>query len=470
VLALSERHEEASQLVERLLARHGVDDARRCECALILSGAAVYADDLDRFAALHDPWVADPPLRDPQLRRVHANRTAFRTLIEGEPALARLRRQQAVHVDAGDAPGYVDLWRDVIFGMSYLWEGQVLLAEKVLRPALARAETDLGRRSAFSCGAAAILAATLWDRDQPAEAGALLANRLDVLEKSGLPEAVLLGFQTMARIADLEGAEHRALELLGALEAIGVARRLPRFRVASLAEQVRLHARRFRAETCRDLCARIDALLADPAIPQGRLWQRGATLLQAVAAGHAAIAAREWRKAIEPLGRADAAAQALKLGRLHIELVGLRALALDRCGEKSAGLLREAADLARTYGLQRVFADAHPALDAWYRQVVSDDGAAPGGPGPLAAPMRAPPPAPEAQRARSTPSMALTPKEREVLELLARNLSNKEVGRAMQVGEETVKWHVKNLFAKLDAGTRKQVVSRARLLGLLEDA
>jgi LuxR family maltose regulon positive regulatory protein len=281
---------------------------------------------------------------------------------------------------------------------------------------------------------------------------------------------VLLGFQTMARIADLEGAEHRALELLGALEAIGVARRLPRFRVASLAEQVRLHARRFRAETCRDLCARIDALLADPALPQGRLWQRGATLLQAVAAGHAAIAAREWRKAIEPLGRADAAAQALKLGRLHIELVGLRALALDRCGEKSAGLLREAADLARTYGLQRVFADAHPALDAWYRQVVSDDGAAPGGPGPLAAPMRAPQPAPEAQRARSTPSMALTPKEREVLELLARNLSNKEVGRAMQVGEETVKWHVKNLFAKLDAGTRKQVVSRARLLGLLEDA
>ena len=53
--------------------------------------------------------------------------------------------------------------------------------------------------------------------------------------------------------------------------------------------------------------------------------------------------------------------------------------------------------------------------------------------------------------------MALTPKEREVLELLARNLSNKEIGLAMQVGEETIKWHMKNLFAKLDAGTRRQV-------------
>ena len=117
-----------------------------------------------------------------------------------------------------------------------------------------------------------------------------------------------------------------------------------------------------------------------------------------------------------------------------------------------------------------MFADAHPSLDAWHRQVLSDDASAGGGPGPLAAPMGVPPAAPEAQRARSTPSLALTPKEREVLELLARNLSNKEIGRAMQVGEETVKWHVKNLFAKLDAGTRKQVVSRARLLGLLEGA
>jgi LuxR family maltose regulon positive regulatory protein len=67
----------------------------------------------------------------------------------------------------------------------------------------------------------------------------------------------------------------------------------------------------------------------------------------------------------------------------------------------------------------------------------------------------------------ATPGTALTPKEREVIVLLARDLSNKEIGLAMQVGTETIKWHVKNLFAKLDAGTRKQVVQRARLLGLL---
>ncbi|MFI4931915.1 MAG: LuxR C-terminal-related transcriptional regulator [Burkholderiales bacterium] len=468
-LALSERHDEAGLLVARILARPGVDDALNCECALILSGAAIFADDPDLFAELFDPWAEAPPLRDPLLLRIRANRSAFRKLLEGEAALARLRQQQEPRDDLNPALGYVRRWGDFIVGLSYLWEGQVLLAEKLLRPALALAEGDLGRRNPFATMLAALLAAAVWERDQPVEAATLLANRLDVLERSGLVEAVLLGYRTMARVAAAEGAEHRALELLGAMHAVGVARRLPRLCVASLADQVRLHARRFRPETCRDLCAQIDTLLADAKSSKGRLWRRSVNVLRDVAFAYAAIAAQDWRRALEPLARADALAQQLKQGRLHIEMLGLRAFALDRCGEKSLGLLREAADLAQAYGLQRVFDDAHPALGDWARQALRDPaGGEPGLPGPLAAPMRAPQIRQEASRVRSTPSTALTPKEREVLELLARSLSNKEIGRAMQVGEETIKWHMKNLFAKLDAGTRKQLVSRARILGLLE--
>ena len=474
-LALSARHEEANRFIERILQGSKVDPALRWECALIQSGAAVYADDPDRFAELHDPWaqeapIGDAPLEEPLLLQVYANRSAFRVLLDGQPALARLRQQQAPRGGHGAAYGYLDRWGDFIVGLSYIWEGQVLLAENLIRPTLARAEGDLGRRSPFACMLAALLASAVWERNQPEEAAALLANRLDVLERSALPEAVLLGFRTMARIAGAEGAEHRALELLGALEAVGVARRLPRLRIASLADQARLHAHRFRPQTCRDLCVQIDAFLAAPEAPQGPLWRRSVVMLREVAQAHAAIASQDWRRAAESLARADAAAQDYKQGRLHIELLGLRAWVLDRCGEKSLPLLREAVDLAATYGLLRVFDDAHPALGDWVREALPGSASpSSGGPGPLAAAPRAAPPAPAvASRTRATPSMALTPKEREVLQLLARNLSNKEIGLAMQVGEETIKWHMKNLFAKLDAGTRKQVVQRSRILGLLE--
>lgn len=415
-LALSERHEQASRFIERILAPSETDAALRCECALIQSGAALFADDPDRFAELHDPWAQDPPLRDALLLQVHANRSAFRALLEGDPGLARLRLQQAPRSDDSPALGYLDRWGDFITGLSYLWEGQVLLAEKLLRPTLLRAEADLGRRSPFTCALASALAAALWERNEPDEAGALLANRLDVLERSGLPEAALLGFRTMARIAGTEGAEHRALELLGAMDAMGMARRLPRLRIASLAEQVRLHARRFRAETCRERCAQIDALLAEPGTPTGRLWRRSTTLLREVALGHAAIAAQSWRRAAEQLAHADGLAQAARLGRLHIELLGLRAYVLDRCGEDSLGLLREAADLAGLYGLVRIFDDAHPALGEWVRQALPRDTGAAAGPGPWTVPVRAPQPAPALPKPRVTASTALTPKEREVLQ------------------------------------------------------
>jgi LuxR family maltose regulon positive regulatory protein len=66
-------------------------------------------------------------------------------------------------------------------------------------------------------------------------------------------------------------------------------------------------------------------------------------------------------------------------------------------------------------------------------------------------------------------SAVLTPKERFVLELASRNLTNKEIALAMGVGQETVKWHMKNLFIKLDATSRRQIVRRAQLMGLLQE-
>ncbi len=467
-LAVSGRHREAEEFVGRILAHAGDDASLRCECALILSGGAGLADDPDRFAELHDPWAESPPLTDPLLLHVHANRRAFRALFEGDPAGARRWQQQAPRGDFGGSFVHLARWGDFVTALSYLWEGQVRLTESLLRPALAAAEGDLGRRDPLVCMLAALLAAAVWEQNRPQDAIALLANRLDVLERTGLPDAVYLGYRTAARIAAAEGAEHRALELLEGLRAAGEARNLPRLAIASLAEQVRLHARRFRAETCRTLCERIDAIRARDDVPQGRLWRRNVELLRQMSAASAAIAAREWSGALEPLARASELAEAMGLGRVRIEVMGLRAFALDRDGYNAESLLREAMDVAAALGLAQPFADAHPLLGEWVARAsakaVPGDGHAGDA---RSQPVRASSPR-EASTPRMNPSMALTPKERRVLELLARNLSNKEIAMAMQVGEETVKWHLKNVFGKLAAGSRKQVVRRAHLLGLLE--
>lgn len=62
---------------------------------------------------------------------------------------------------------------------------------------------------------------------------------------------------------------------------------------------------------------------------------------------------------------------------------------------------------------------------------------------------------------------ALTEREMEVLRLLVQGHSNKEIARALQIAEDTVKVHVKHILAKLGVQSRTQAVLYAIRLGLV---
>lgn len=60
----------------------------------------------------------------------------------------------------------------------------------------------------------------------------------------------------------------------------------------------------------------------------------------------------------------------------------------------------------------------------------------------------------------------LTPREHEVLDLVAQGRSNSEIARMLSVSGKTVRNHVSNLFAKLQVADRAQAIVRAREAGL----
>lgn len=64
-------------------------------------------------------------------------------------------------------------------------------------------------------------------------------------------------------------------------------------------------------------------------------------------------------------------------------------------------------------------------------------------------------------------AMGITPREHEILNLIAAGLSNREIAEKLFVSENTVKTHSSRLFEKLNAKRRTQAVQIAKQAGLI---
>ncbi len=462
-LALSGHQTQAVQMIEQVGSDPNASAEEQCEAAAILSTAAFSADHPDSSQQIIEPWLDKAPAFSIKLQAILANHRIRLALAAGHTERARHYCQNAPRFEWTSGMDAVRGHRDWQFGLSYFWEGQMLSAERALRASLSQADQDIGRRSGIALLMATTLANVLLERDAQIEASTVLANRLDLLARLAAPEAIVQGYVSAARLAALQGQTHRAHDLLDELFAIGETRQMPRLCISALAEQLRQHALRGHSETCQALWQRLDQLLPDfVREPRGLLGPELALYAQL---GHvyACVSSHDWSGVLALLEQAAPLAERLRRGRESVQILLLQALARQRLGEDGVPALREAVSLAEEYGLLRILADTHPDLPAWAAQLQGN--------APTAA-VQPPAAAPGPPRKHSTvsvsPSRMLTPKEREVLQLLARNMSNKQIALALEVGEETVKWHMKNLFGKFQAGNRKHVLDRAYLLGILQ--
>lgn len=71
------------------------------------------------------------------------------------------------------------------------------------------------------------------------------------------------------------------------------------------------------------------------------------------------------------------------------------------------------------------------------------------------------------QQRRNRPDVTLTAREREVLDLAAAGLGNRQIGEELFLSQPTVKSHLAHIYGKLNVSSRTAAVARARELGIL---
>lgn len=155
-------------------------------------------------------------------------------------------------------------------------------------------------------------------------------------------------------------------------------------------------------------------------------------------------------------------------GLLRLRLDLLAALSYQRLGyqERAQSLLVQCLLSAEREGVRSLFieegdairqllqqleaAERQPALQGFIRDLLA---AWPGQ---------------DARKSQDVLEEGLTDREREVVCLAAKGLSNEEIGHQLALALGTVKWHLHNIYEKLKVRNRTQAIRRARELGLLE--
>ncbi|MGQ0565521.1 MAG: LuxR C-terminal-related transcriptional regulator [Gemmobacter sp.] len=77
--------------------------------------------------------------------------------------------------------------------------------------------------------------------------------------------------------------------------------------------------------------------------------------------------------------------------------------------------------------------------------------------------------APPATAANVADASGQSLRERGILHLISAGRTNKQIGLALALTENTVKFHVRNIFGKLQVNTRTAAIAAARHLGLLHE-
>jgi LuxR family maltose regulon positive regulatory protein len=455
-LGMSERFPEVESLVNLILSQPNLPTALEFEASLIMMTAWSRADRFDLIVKELEKWPQMPADAKLGHERIYIVAKASYCSYIGKPEKARQLIESSQDFPQDKWSPVTQGYAEQILAQIYLNGGQFLLAKDLLKTALSKAEADLGRQNPTTCLLAAQLARACWETGESDQAALLLADRITVVERNGFPDTVMEAYFVQSRLADDEGQQDKALSILDSLQALGRARNLVRVQIVAVTELAKLHSRHTRSETAWSAVRQLKALVESvrgnfPAavVAWSELQLEMVTAGAHLATGNleSAVAKQHAMRALEIATDLKRLADCVESRLLLVEAKGRNDLRSDTSD------LNEAYSLAEAHGMTRLLRE-HQSLSSLRPKTFQK---------PFAETLS------EADSQSSVTvndTVLLTPKEREVLLFLSRNLSNKEIANAMNIGIETVKWHIKNLSGKLHAGNRKHAVARARMLGL----
>lgn len=474
------RRRQKLQPVLRLLEKQRTSQADGGEARedVVLSMVAIIDDDIPKAFEIVRPVNARD--MDAQGFRAFelgaaANLKGYLELVTGDFERAReylvLARTHGDRANAGFSWGY----SIGTAGFNLLCQGQLHEALELVRASLSQPRVLLD-----DSVASAVLVAChiylLYEINDLAAAKRQFSRFQDVIANAALHDYLVSAYFAIARIHDAEAQPLKALAVLEEVEGISHASGWPRLTRLIAWERVR------RAVVCgeMDRAHSIASRIPDEARLLRDDWIPFSECVDGELINRIRLDIHDQRPdpALRTIGIELARAASVNRVRRQIKLFVLEALAYQckGIGGSASRSLRSALQLAAPRGFVRIFLDEGPAL----MELLSQEQRGLAG---RAGSAKSPEDAlllklleacgKEFESMGTVPGDTFPPleplsgREESILQLLARGLSNREIAASIHVSENTVKFHLKNVYSKLGVNNRLQAITAARELRLL---
>ncbi len=389
----------------------------------------------------------------------------------GFDEIRRLRKALSVP-DVETEPLYASVYRFSMLGLASFVEGRLQEAIETFEFALARAEAMIGRESAAAALPAGYLAALYYEANELSRAQRVVSSRTAISMRRCPLGSLLRYCRGAARVYARNGDIESALVILEEAREVATDRKWLRLRAGCDAESVRLLLDAGRIADAERLRADLHCLMpAQSPSPMGSFLETWASWCEIQT--RIALARGRSKEAVGLLQELRAKLSAAGMRFLEARASVLLALAFERRGDKAAAF--EALDAALRY------ASAEPMINSFVdegepmltllskrqsdavRRVTTAEGQikhllvrfVQGAPRTITA------------SPRSAASSSLNAREMEIINHISHGLSNKEIARAMRLAPDTIKWHLKKIYEKLNVSSRIEAVQSG--LGLARD-
>jgi len=470
------RLDDCARSIERLRGSPGaLDPAMRYRLTLLDCLLAIRNDDNDALSRLLPELLAPPPAADEFALAGRRNVLTWLHLHRGEFEEARRiqRDEPAPRINGEPVPGtlFGSLVGQCLVGLSYAVEGHMHRAERIYRQVLAQAQERGARCAEAARLTAQLLVEVLYEQQGPLAAARFMQEQLGTHDGL-IPDTTLRMMIVANRAQQAAGRWAEALEHLA--QAGGFMRRFAMDRALAcvLLEQQGIQLATGDADGARESLREMEALHArHPGVGPGTL-RRIADIVER-ARIRMAMHDGELPGALEKIERLSHHYQQRGQVGLVASLQMLAAEVEHRLGRADASRTRVCAALrlGHRLGLMQTLLSSHgnalqlivstaatpnldPVLGFFIERIES-----------LARLQRdaraEPPPMPMLRDDRRLTRL-LTLREAEIAELLLQSLPNKKIALTLGLSLDTVKWHLKNIYLKLDAHGRSAVARRMR--------